>query len=67
MADVREKAIQNRQAAALLLSLALLVGTMLWTWQIGLAANKLDHRLEHATEDVKELRDKVQKLEAKHA
>ena len=65
--EVHEKTKQKRQAIILLLSLAILAGAMLWTWRIGMAANNLDHRLEHASEDLMELRQAVQKLEAKRA
>ena len=65
MNDIQNKAIQKRQAGVLLLSLVIVIGAMLWTWQIGMAANSLDHRLEHASEDLKDLRQTVKQLEAR--
>jgi len=67
MGDLREQKRQRRQVAMLLVSLALVIGAMLWAWQIGMAANGLDHRLDHAAEDLKEMRQTVQHLEGKHA
>jgi hypothetical protein len=67
MDDAQAKTIQKLQIEVILLSLVLLAGAMTWTWQIGMAANMLDHRLEHATDDVKELKQTIQRLEAKHA
>ena len=66
MTDALEKTIQKLQIEVILLSLVLLAGAMLWTWQIGMAANKLNHQLDHAGDDLKGLRQNIQKLEAKH-
>ncbi len=67
MTESLEKTVQKLQMEVILLSLVLLTGAMLWTWQIGMAANKLDHELDHAGSNVKELQMNIQKLEAKHA
>jgi hypothetical protein len=67
MGDLHEKMIQKLQFEVVLLSLALLVGAMLWTWQIGMAANKIEHGLSHVTDDLKVLRRTVKELEARHA
>ncbi|HLJ55473.1 MAG TPA: hypothetical protein VKT77_10580 [Chthonomonadaceae bacterium] len=67
MTDPLEKTIQKLQIEVILLSMALLAGAMIWTMQIGMAANKIDHELDHAGDALKELRLSVQKLEAKRA
>ena len=67
MTNAVEKTIQKLQIEVILLSLVLLAGAMLWTLQIGTAANKLDHALDHAGDDLKGLRQNIQKLEAKRA
>jgi hypothetical protein len=63
--DVPAKTIQKLEIEVIMLSLVLLVGAMLWTWQIGMTANGLDHRLGHASEDLIELRQNIKQLEAK--
>ena len=67
MTNVLEKTVQKLQFEVILLSLVMLAGAMLWTFQIGMAANKLDHELDHAGDDLKGLRQNIQKLEAKRA
>ena len=67
MTDALEKTVQKLQIEVILLSLVLLTGAMLWTWQIGMTANMLDHELDHADANMKELKQNIQKLEAKHA
>lgn len=67
MTDALEKTVQKLQLEVILLSLVLLAGAMLWTLQIGAAANKLDHELDHVGDDLKGLRQNIQKLEAKRA
>ena len=67
MANALEKTVQKLQIEVILLSLVLLAGAMLWTLQIGMAANKLDHELDHAGDDLKGLRQNIHRLEAKHA
>jgi hypothetical protein len=67
MADPQTKLIQKLQIELILVSLILLVGAMAWTWQIGMASNRLDHELDHAGEDLKGLRQSIERLEARHA
>jgi hypothetical protein len=64
--DAQAKTIRKLQIELILISFALVFGAMAWTWQIGMAANNLDHRLDHATEDVKDLKQSIARLEAKH-
>lgn len=65
MEETQERAIQKLRIEVILLSLVLLSGAMAWTWQIGMAANTLDHRLGHATDDLKEIRQTLARQEAK--
>jgi hypothetical protein len=67
MPDALEKTITKLQVEVILLSMALLAGAMVWTWQIGMAANRIDHELDHANDSLKELRLSIQKLEGKRA
>lgn len=67
MTEAMEKTIQKLQIEVILLSMALLAGAMIWTLQIGMAANKLDHELDHSGDALKDLRQNIQRLEAKHA
>ena len=67
MTIASEKTLQNRQIGMLICSLALVIAAMLWTWHLGISANDLDHRLEHATDEVTELRQLVQQLEMKRS
>jgi len=65
--EAPEKTIQKLQIEVILLSFVILIGGMLWTWQIGMAANVLDHRLDHATEDLNRMQQNVRQMEAKRA
>ena len=65
--EALEKTIQKLQIEVMLLSLVVVAGGMLWAYQIGMAANRLDHELGHAGDDLKEMRLNIQKLEAKRA
>ena len=65
--DVQTKIIQKLQIEVILLSLVLVVGAMMWTWQIGMSANGLDHRLDHSSEDLRDLKHSISMLEVKHA
>ena len=67
MTDTREKFIAKLQVEVILLSLALVAGAAAWTWQIGMAANALDHRAGHAAEDIMGLRRDIERMEAKKA
>lgn len=49
----------------ILLSFGLLVLAMVWTWQIGLEANNIEHRLFHVTENTNVIVTDIQKLEAR--
>ena len=64
--DLQAKTIRKLQIELILVSFALVFGAMAWTWQIGMAANTLDHKLDHAAEDVKDLKQSIARLEAKH-
>ena len=65
--DAQAKSIRKLQIELILVSFILVFGAMAWTWQIGMAANLLDHELDHATENVKHLKENIARLEAKHA
>jgi hypothetical protein len=65
--DVQAKTIRKLQIELILVSFILVFGAMAWTWQIGMAANELDHRLDHTTEEVQQLKQSISRLEAKHA
>ncbi len=67
MEDGQEKTILKLQIQVILLSFAVLIGAMIWTWQVGMASNLLDHQLEHASGDLKEMRQEVGRLEGKRA
>ena len=45
---------------SLLVACGILFGGMFCTYRVGLAANALDHRLDHAQEGVAELRQSAQ-------
>ena len=64
MSDVLEKKIQRLQLQVMVLSLVVVAGGLLWAYQIGMAANRIDHELSYAGDDLKEMRLSIQKLEA---
>jgi hypothetical protein len=52
--EIVEAKARGRFAMALALSLLIVLGGIAWTWKVGQANNKLNHRLAHVQEALEE-------------
>ncbi len=60
-----DPAVARRFGAALVVSLFIILGGIVWTWRVGQQSNSIYHKLAHTTEGLEDLRRVVKQQEAR--
>jgi hypothetical protein len=63
--ELAETKARARFAVALALSLLIVLGGIAWTWKVGQANNKLNHRLAHVQEALESHSDHTREASAR--